>query len=67
MMHLVGVETAAIKCILQHNYQGHTVPSLRFIASANQYRAIKTGIQYLAERCRHRVIQSPPEEEIAQF
>lgn len=42
-MHLVGVETEAVKCILQHNYRGHTVPSLRFIAFANQYGAIKTG------------------------
>ena len=27
-MYLVGVETAAIKCILQHNYLGRTVPAL---------------------------------------
>lgn len=36
-MHLFGVEMAAVKSILQRNYQGHGVPSLRFIAFANQY------------------------------
>lgn len=66
-MHLVGVETTAIKCILQHNYLGRTVPALRFIAFANQYYAVKAGNRYLAGRCHHRVIKSPPEEKIARF
>lgn len=61
-MHLVGVETVAIKCIRQHNYGGgHTVPSLRFIAFANQYDGIKTGNRCLAERCCQSVIRSHPE------
>lgn len=65
-MHLVGVETAAVKCILEHNYRGHTVPCLRFIAFANQYGAIKTENGYLTERCCQRVIQSRPEAESAE-
>jgi hypothetical protein len=39
-MHLAGVETTAVKHMLQHYYQEHTVPPLRFIAFENQCGAI---------------------------
>lgn len=42
-MHLVGVETSAVKHMLQHYYREHTLPPPRFIAFANQYDAIKRG------------------------